>query len=116
CDAYGIGFEYASAEHVATHNTLSGYVKNEKHALVPSVYSDDTQRFIANAEVILSGNPLSRQLFADAYVACFKRDQREGYAQGYYNLLCEIADGRQLLQRLGNAQSDKSGGAMGAVV
>jgi ADP-ribosyl-[dinitrogen reductase] hydrolase len=115
-DAYGAGFEYGSAEHVAAKNTLSGFVKNEKHTLVPSFYTDDTQMALANAEVIVSGVPITREALADSYVDCFKRDQREGYARGFYSLLCEIKDGTELLARLGDARSDKSGGAMRAVV
>jgi ADP-ribosylglycohydrolase len=114
-DAYGAGFEYASAAHVAAKNTLTGFVKNEKHDLTPSHYTDDTQMALANAEVILSAGCVSKDLLAHSYVHCFKRDQRVGYASGFYNLLCEVNNGIELLEKLGAAPSDKSGGAMRAV-
>lgn len=113
-DAYGAGFEYASAEHVAKHNTLGGYVANEKHALKPGCYTDDTQMSIAVAECLLSGKPLTRELFADAFVAVFKRDEREGYAGGFYKFLQSVADGSQFIERI-KPFSDKSGAAMRAV-
>jgi ADP-ribosyl-[dinitrogen reductase] hydrolase len=115
-DAYGAGFEYGSAAHVAKHNTLTGFVKNEKHDLTPGHYTDDAQMSLANAEVILSGRAITREVLAESYVSCFKRDKRLGYASGFYNLLCEIENGDTLLARLGAATSDKSGGAMRAVV
>ncbi|MBY0359453.1 MAG: ADP-ribosylglycohydrolase family protein [Candidatus Obscuribacterales bacterium] len=113
-DAYGAGFEYAPPDFVLTHNKLSGYVQHPKHALKPGVYTDDTQMSIANAEVICSQNAPTRESLADAYVACFKRDQREGYAGGFYKFLCSIADGSELLARI-KPDSNKSGGAMRAL-
>ncbi len=113
-DAYGAGFEYASAEHVAKHNTLGGYVANEKHALTPGCYTDDTQMSIAVAECLLSGKPLTRELFADAFVDAFKRDVREGYAGGFYKFLQSIDNGTQFIAQI-KPYSDKSGAAMRAV-
>ena len=115
-DAYGAGFEYASPQHVRKFNTLKGYVRNEKHALEPGVYTDDTQMAIANTEVIVTGLNITRRMLAESYVYCFKRDPREGYARGFHGLLSEIPDGSRLIRRLGKAESDKSGAAMRAVV
>jgi ADP-ribosyl-[dinitrogen reductase] hydrolase len=115
-DAYGAGFEYGTPEHVRTNNTLIGFVKNTKHDLTPSCYTDDAQMSIANTEVIVSGERVTRKALAESYFRCFKRDQRLGYAGGFYNLLCEVQSADELLTRLGPAASDKSGGAMRAVV
>ncbi|MDR3613774.1 MAG: ADP-ribosylglycohydrolase family protein [Candidatus Obscuribacterales bacterium] len=112
-DAYGAGFEYASAEFVLANHRLTMYVQHPKHKLVPGVYTDDTQMSIANAEVILAGI-LSREAFAQAYVDCFKRDQREGYASGFYNFLCSVKDGEEFLSLM-KPISDKSGSAMRAL-
>ena len=68
---------------------------------------------IANAEVILLGT-VSRLTLAEAYVRCFKRDQREGYARGFYAFLCSIEDGQELLTQI-KPDSDKSGSAMRAL-
>ncbi len=113
-DAYGAGFEYASEGHVLANNKLTGYVRNEKHALVAGHYTDDTQMAIAIAEVMLDGGPFTQEALADAFVRCFKRDQREGYARGFYAFLCEVKDGAEFLARM-KPFSDKSGGAMRAV-
>lgn len=112
-DAYGAGFEYAKPEFVAEHNKLVKYVAHPKHKIVPGSYTDDTQMSIANAEVILAGD-VSRENLAAAYVRCFKRDQREGYAGRFYDFLCDIKDGPEFLSKI-IAESDKSGGAMRAL-
>jgi ADP-ribosylglycohydrolase len=114
-DAYGAGFEYASPEFVKANNTLAGYVKHPKFNLKPGVYTDDTQMSIANAEVLLAGEPFTRESFAQAYVTAFKRDQREGYARGFYGFLCEVKDGSEFLLKM-TGRSDKSGAAMRASV
>jgi|AGTN01.1.fsa_nt_gi ADP-ribosylglycohydrolase len=112
-DSYGAGFEYASDGHVTKYNTLSGYVKNEKHNLLAGRYTDDTQMALAVAEVIISGI-ITREAFADAFVKCFKRDEREGYARGFQLFLEQVADGAAFLSTI-KPYSDKSGGAMRAV-
>lgn len=113
-DAYGAGFEYAKPEFVAAHNNLAGYVKHPKHDIDPGSYTDDAQMSVANTEVIVSGVPITREVLAGSYVTCFKRDQREGYAGGFYKFLCEVADGTEFLARM-KPFSDKSGGAMRVV-
>jgi len=115
-DSWGAGFEYAPFEHIRAHNTLKQYVKNTKHNLLPGRYTDDAQMALANGEVIISGQEITRETLGQSYFDCFKRDPREGYAAGFYGLLMEVKSAKELLERLGNAQSDKSGGAMRAVV
>ena len=113
-DAYGAGFEYADPEFVATHNTLAGYVQHPAHSGIrPGAYTDDTQMTIAITELLISGGPWTAQRLADQFVGVFKRDQREGYAGGFYRLLREVGDGEELLLRI-NPDSDKSGAAMRA--
>jgi ADP-ribosyl-[dinitrogen reductase] hydrolase len=113
-DAYGAGFEYADAEFVAVHNTLEGYVQHPTHLGVrPGAYTDDTQMTVAIAELLISGEPWTAQRLADQFVQVFHRDQREGYASRFYQLLCEVGDGEELLSRI-NPDSDKSGAAMRA--
>jgi ADP-ribosylglycohydrolase len=114
-DAYGAGFEYAAADFVAQHNTLACHRQHPKHKLTPGVYTDDTQMALAIAEVIVSDKPFTREVLADAFVQAFKRDQREGYARGFHAFLCEVKDGSEFLARM-KPYSDKSGGAMRAVV
>lgn len=113
-DAYGAGFEYASDQFVKQNNNLSGYVKNQRHNLQPGMYTDDTQMSIATAEMIVAGLPWTGENLAEAFVNCFKRDAREGYAGGFYKLLCSVKDGKEFLERI-VPNSDKSGAAMRAV-
>ncbi|MDQ5850913.1 MAG: ADP-ribosylglycohydrolase family protein, partial [Chloroflexota bacterium] len=98
-DAYGAGFEYAS-EMVVRYNDLSRYVKHPRHNIQPGCYTDDTQVSIAIAEVIVSGEPWTRQVLADKFVEVFKRDPREGYAGRFYEFLQRVQDGKQFLAEI----------------
>lgn len=112
-DAYGAGFEYASPHFVERYNTLAGYVAHPRHNLQPGAYTDDTQMSLALAEAIISGEPWTPTRLAQQFVIVFKRDPREGYAQGFYNFLVAVQDGQDFLQRI-RPHSDKSGAAMRA--
>lgn len=112
-DAYGAGFEYASAEVIEARNDLGGYVRHQKHAISPGRYTDDTQMSIAVAEALLSGEPWTPQLLARHFVATFKRDPRLGYAGRFYSFLQSVEDGEDFLARIVSS-SDKSGAAMRA--
>lgn len=110
-DAYGMGFEYAPAEFVQAHNTLSTYISHPHHPIQPGCYTDDTQMSLAIAETIVSGQPWTVQLLADNFVRAFKRDPREGYASKFYTFLKQVEDGTQFLIQI-KPTSDKSGAAM----
>jgi ADP-ribosylglycohydrolase len=112
-DAYGAGFEYADRDFVAAHNDLSGYVRHPRHGIIPGHYTDDTQMSLAVAEAILSDQPWTPQMLADRFVGAFKRDPREGYAQGFYDFLRRVESGAQFLAEI-RPDSDKSGAAMRA--
>lgn len=113
-DAYAFSFEYAPVDFVWANNTLTNYVKHHKHPIVPGCYSDDTQMSLAVAEVLCGPGPFTRESFADAFVQCFKRDPRAGYARGFHQFLTDVADGNELLAKI-KPFSDKSGGAMRAL-
>lgn len=113
-DAYGAGFEYADSEFVAEHNAVHGYVQHPGRAgLRPGRYTDDTQMTIAIAEMLISDTPWTAENLAEKFVRTFHRDQRVGYASAFYDLLCEVSDGAELLARI-KPHSDKSGAAMRA--
>lgn len=113
-DAYGAGFEYAKPDFVARHNDLSAYVKHPHHEIAPGSYTDDAQMTLANAEVIVAG-AVTRENLADAYVRAFKRDERVGYAGGFYMFLRSVTTGSEFIARI-KPFSDKSGGCMRSVV
>ncbi len=113
-DAYGAGFEYASVYLIRQFNDLSHYVHHPRHkAIRPGMYTDDTQMSIAVAEAIISGERWTSRMLADKFVECFKRDQRTGYASGFYGFLLDVQDGTDFLERI-RPNSDKSGAAMRA--
>ena len=68
---------------------------------------------IAVAELIVSGAPFTRENLADGFVRSFHRDQRQGYAGGFYKFLKSVEDGSDFLARI-HPTSDKNGGAMRA--
>ncbi|MFC6089135.1 ADP-ribosylglycohydrolase family protein [Saccharothrix lopnurensis] len=111
-DAYGAGFEYADPDYVTRHNTLAGYVRNPRHPrLAPGHYTDDTQLTLALAELLVSGEPWTRETVAEAFVTAFHRDPREGYARGFHAFLGTVRTGEEFLARI-RPDSDKSGAAM----
>lgn len=110
-DAYGADFEFASAEFVATHNTLSAYVQHPRHTLKPGSYTDDTQMSLAIAETLIANDPWTPEVLASRFVKTFKRDPRQGYASRFYEFLLSVNDGKEFLAKIHNT-SDKSGSAM----
>jgi len=113
-DAYGAGFEYNSEEAIKKYNNLKGYIQHPRHlGTKPGMYTDDTQMSIAIAEVIVSRDKWTSEVLAESFVRCFKRDQRKGYAGGFYQSLREIKDGKEFLEKI-RPYSDKSGAAMRA--
>ena len=113
-DAYGAGFEMAPAEFVVTYNNPElGYVKHPTHNIKPGAYTDDTQMSLGLAEWLLSKELKTSVQLARSFVSAFKRDPREGYAAFFYDLLCKVENGTQMLQQIVPG-SKRSGGAMRA--
>ena len=114
-DSYGAGFEMAPSDFVAKNNFLreNNYLAHPKGTIEPGHYTDDTQWAVALGEFMLSGQPVTPLGLADAFVAAFKRDPRQGYAQRLYDLLLEVRDGADFLHRI-TPHSNKCGGAMRA--
>ena len=87
-DAYGVGFEFV--DHSADRpNDLSVFHKHPAYQALPAgCYTDDTQRAIANAEVILgSGDIFNPATYTAQYQAIYKADPREGYSRRYQKYL-----------------------------
>jgi ADP-ribosyl-[dinitrogen reductase] hydrolase len=114
-DAYGMAVEYIKpeSEPIRQRALKFGYGRHPVHKLEPGQYTDDTQMSIAVAEVLL-GKEQSTEDFANAFVRCFKRDPRAGYARGFQGLLESVSDGDELRRTIEN-DSDKNGAAMRAV-
>lgn len=112
-DAYGAGFEFCAREKITQFNTLNNYITHEL-GIEAGHYTDDTQMSIAISEVILSvSNPVSSD-FATAFVQCYKRDPRKGYAQGFQRLLDECENGEDLQRKI-HPKSKRNGAAMRSV-
>jgi ADP-ribosyl-[dinitrogen reductase] hydrolase len=112
-DAYGAGFEFSSREKIRLSNTLAAYVPHEL-GIEAGHFTDDTQMSVAVSEVLLSSDAMSSDVFADAFVRCYKRDPRQGYAKGLQGLLEQCGDGAAL-RRLIRPDSRRNGAAMRSV-
>lgn len=112
-DAYGAGFEFSAREKIRLYNTLAAYVPHEL-GIEAGRYTDDTQMSVAVSEVLLSHGTMSSDVFADAYVRCYRRDPRQGYAKGLQGLLEECADGAALRKQI-RPDSRRNGAAMRSV-
>lgn len=112
-DAYGAGFEFCGREKISRCNTLEAYVAHDL-GMAAGRYTDDTQMSVAVAEVLLSDAEGSSDTFADAFVRCYRRDPRQGYAKGLQGLLDECRDGAALRQRI-RPNSRRNGAAMRSV-
>lgn len=112
-DAYGAGFEFCGREKIMRSNTLESYVPHEL-GIQAGCYTDDTQMSIAVAEVLLANSDYSGDAFADAFVRCYKRDQRQGYAKGLQGLLDLCVNGADLRKRI-SPESRRNGAAMRSV-
>lgn len=89
--------------------------QHPKHLdLKPGMYTDDTQMSIAVAEVLMVGRPFREIDFADAFVRCFKRDERKGYSGAFQEFLERINSGEEFLANI-HPDSDKNGAAMRSV-
>jgi len=130
-DAYGMSCEYIKLPRdQATYDSalkFKSYGRHPTHRLRPGQYTDDTQMSIAVSEVLLSMGPYwksessedgsserLRSMFAESFVSCFKRDERDGYARGFQALLEQVKDGKELLATI-RPDSDKNGAAMRSV-
>jgi ADP-ribosylglycohydrolase len=109
-DAYAAAFEFVDRDLTREHQ-LGDYARHPRHDIAPGRYTDDTQMSIAVAELIVSGAPFTRENLADCFVQAFQRDQRTGYARGFYEFLKGVKDGADFLTRI-RPTSDKNGGAM----
>lgn len=117
-DAYGCGFEYAHTEYIRNHNDVKRYYKHPRHNKPAGEYSDDTQMSLAIMELMIdekkgqcNWTPLE---IANKFVEVYKRCPVKGYAKRFQQLLDEISDGQELLDRI-IPNSDKSGAAMRSI-
>jgi ADP-ribosyl-[dinitrogen reductase] hydrolase len=114
-DAYGAAFEFVAPSDVHFSNDLRGYYQHPIHlSIQPGQYTDDTQMTIAVVEALLESPEPTPLQWANHFVACFKRDPRQGYAHRFYDFLLEVTCGQEFLDRIA-PYSDKSGAAMRSI-
>jgi ADP-ribosylglycohydrolase len=116
-DAYAAAVEYVKPEEqkelFEQALRFERYLKNPTRSLEAGKYTDDTQMSIAVAETMIEGERSSRA-FTDAFVRCFKRDPRDGYARGFQRFLWDVKDTDDFITNI-KPFSDKNGAAMRAV-
>ncbi len=104
-DTYGAAFEFASRSFIEKENTLTRYITEK--------YTDDTQMAIGVAELILENQEWTSINIANKFVEVFQRDFRKGYARRFSQLMTEVKDGQELLNRI-IPKSERNGAAMRA--
>lgn len=114
-DAYGIGFEFVPMEGDTRPNTGRQFYQNPKYLdLQPGCYTDDTQRAIANAVVVLDGDPMSIWSYADAYHSVFVDDPRNGYSRRYQAFLESVDSAEDFIERI-DTTAVSNGSIMGVL-
>lgn len=113
-DAYGAGFEFATDEFILENNKLSHYIGHPSGGLRAGQYTDDTQRSLAIAELMLTDLEWTPLNIANKMVEVFKRDPRDGYARGYQKFLQEVSNGEEFLAKI-KPHSKRNGAAMSSV-
>lgn len=112
-DAYGAGFEFSERSKIVQHNNLRAYSTHDKESIPTGCYTDDTQMSIAVGETLLL-NDYSADVFAGAFVRCYNRDRRMGYASGFQKLLDTCDTGKKLRSTI-EPNSIRNGAAMRSV-
>lgn len=114
-DAYGAAFEFLAKERFHPNLGTHFFVQPDTN-LGNGYYTDDTQMSIAIIEVMLKHNPsnITKTILADSFVSTYHNDPRPGYASGFKNLLEACETGDQLIYRLGEVSSTRSGAIMRA--
>lgn len=111
-DAYGAAFEYADITSERP-NDLLHYYGHPRHQIGFGKYTDDVEMSTAVAEAMLEcyPGPLTKECLAKWFVNAFHREQRPGYAGGFYNFLLKTTTVEEFLKNI-LPDSDKSGAAM----
>ena len=114
-DAYAIAFEFVP-DTPDRPNDLKTFYQHPKYIeLVPGQYTDDTQRSIGNANVLLSGEWWNMMAYANEYVSQFKLDPREGYSRGFQKLLNSVDTGEEFINTC-RRERTSNGAVMGSAV
>ncbi len=112
-DAYGSGFEFSDKSKIDANN-FGRYFVGHDLGIPAGKYTDDTQMSISIAEMLISGEPLTIENFAEAFIRTFKRDKRQGYAKKFQNLIEHCNSGTDLLKDI-KPESTRNGAAMRSV-
>ena len=86
-DAYGAGFEFVEEEVIKKYNTLTSYYDSRIDNIKAGQYTDDTQMTLAIVELLLEKEVWNKEVIAKYFIKAFQRDQRQGYAKGFYKFL-----------------------------
>jgi ADP-ribosyl-[dinitrogen reductase] hydrolase len=115
-DAYAIPFEFIDKSEYPGPNDLKTFYKHPKyHELKLGQYTDDTQRSIANFNVVMCGEIFNITEYARQYVEVYKQDPREGYSRGYQDLLRNVETADDFLLACTRSKNS-NGSVMGAAV
>jgi ADP-ribosylglycohydrolase len=114
-DAYGIAFEFVEPEVLelnGVRNTMARYYQNPNYAGVkPGQYTDDTQRALANCNIMCNHNEYDAEEYANEYLEILKRDPRDGYSRRYQKFLEETPNAIEFIRTI--TRGSANGALMG---
>ncbi len=122
-DAYGACYEMLTQKQVARLFKSKGWNYFDRpiggqyggwEGISAGQYTDDTQMSIAVVETILRLPKYLPNALAFAFVECYKRDRRNGYARRFQEFLDSIDSGAELLEKI-KPHSERNGACMRAV-
>jgi ADP-ribosyl-[dinitrogen reductase] hydrolase len=94
-DAYGAAFEFTSVPRIPNDLTVYGRHPKGGFGMGVGTYTDDTIRAVANALVILDGDPEDRfrpEAYMRAYQDAYRNDRRAGWSGRFQAMLEQYAD------------------------
>jgi ADP-ribosyl-[dinitrogen reductase] hydrolase len=113
-DAYGAGFEFCNKLIICRDHDMTKYHDSREDNIRAGQYTDDTQMTLAISELVLKEDNWDHDLISEYFIRSFKRDEREGYASGFYSLLMEVNSGKEFNEKILNS-SIRNGAAMRSV-
>lgn len=107
-DAYGIAFEFVE-DTPDRPNDLARYYQHPTYAaLKPGMYTDDTQRAVANANIMFMGQHFNAREYAAEYLRILRDDPRDGYSRRYQKFLEETPDALTFIQTVKRGSANGS--------
>ena len=99
-DAYSAELIDCPLEFVVEHNNLDTYGQKKDELFLPGCYTAITQSNIAMVKMLIQGHPWVKEFLANSLTTTFKQDPRVGYGNELNNLLQQVQNGGELIEKI----------------